>query len=146
MDSVITLMKNTIKNLDKYIRFFIWILGIVLVIATGFFVSDIREVQHTGIPHPRNPLKIIASGSHIVSGEVGVRGVEDIETWMTFAYINFTFGIPDSVLRDALKIDAPKYPQLSLRSYIKTKKLNSQIFLSSVKETVQSYLLTHPHP
>jgi hypothetical protein len=139
-------MKKTVINFDKHIRILIWILAGILIIATGFFVSDIREVQHSWIPRPRNPLKIISSGSHTISGEIGVHGVESIDTWMTFAYINFTFGIPDSVLRDTLKIDSLKYPQLSLRSYIKTKKLNSQIFLSSVKETVQSYLFAHPHP
>jgi hypothetical protein len=84
-------MKKTLSSVDRKIRQIIGMLSITLIVSIVFFIADIREVRHDGMPHPRNPLKIIASGTHIVSGEVRLRSVDDIESWMTFSYINFAF-------------------------------------------------------
>jgi len=84
-------MKHSKPSLDARIRQMITLLSMILIVAVGFFVVDIREVRHEGMPHPRNPLRFIASGTHIISGENTPPRVEDIESWMTFSYINFAF-------------------------------------------------------
>lgn len=64
---------------------------------------------------------------------------EDIQSWMTFAYINFVFKLPTSYLQGTLHISDPRYPNVQIRRYARDTNLDELQLTISVQHVVSAY-------
>lgn len=121
-------MKNPLKEMHPWIIGILSLLVLLFVVSTFFFIQESLRFHRDGM-HPRNPLKMFASGA-----QQGItQEIDTIETWMTFSYLNFAFHLPDDFFRDKLAIDHPKYPKVSIESYARNKNLDKNILLDEIK-------------
>lgn len=67
-----------------------------------------------------------------------------IAPWMTFRYISFAFGMPETYFKDTMKVDHKNFPDISVGKYAKSSKIEVGAFVESVKSAVRIYLQTHP--
>ncbi len=65
---------------------------------------------------------------------------EEIEPWMTFAYINTVFKLPKNYIQDALHIADMQYPNISISRYVRRNHLNGTTFIIELRQTVESYM------
>jgi len=64
---------------------------------------------------------------------------KDIQSWMTFSYLNFVFKLPKDYLRTTLNINTSKYPNISIQKYTKLSNLDTNNFISQLKESIDNY-------
>jgi hypothetical protein len=64
---------------------------------------------------------------------------EEIEPWMTFAYINFVFKLPDEYLKMKLGISLDRYPNIQIARYIRLTHADTVYFLTSLRRAVGEY-------
>jgi hypothetical protein len=79
---------------------------------------------------------ITSSGSRLKKVNLPNKNIDNIDVWMTFAYINKVFWLPNNLFAEALKITDVRYPNISLRNHIKENNLDTEIFLKQIKEMV----------
>ncbi len=65
--------------------------------------------------------------------------INDIDTWMTFDYINAVFKLPEPYLKTALSIQDPQYPNLHIGKYARTNRLDAETALAKVRSAVATY-------
>ncbi len=65
--------------------------------------------------------------------------LENIQTWMTFDFINHMFHLPASYLSNTLQIQVRQYPNISLKRYAKTANLDPAYILMQVQNAVGTY-------
>lgn len=120
---------------DRYVK-------IILGILIGFFVLlcllFVREYQRL------NRLQLLGAhrffSSSLIHKSLTSSDVSVIAPWMTFAYINTAFKIPNSFLQSTLAITDPRYPQISLAHYARTKNSASSALLIQVQDAVRGFL------
>ena len=71
--------------------------------------------------------------------------INDIDTWMTFDYINTIFKLPKDYLRTALSIQDPSYPNLHIGKYARNHKIDAETALQKVRSAVAAYGTTPTH-
>lgn len=64
-----------------------------------------------------------------------------IESWMTFGYINQVFDLPTSYLQHQLSIVDPKYPNMQVGRYAKSRGIEVAAFVLQVRYAVNQYQL-----
>ena len=62
--------------------------------------------------------------------------VNSIESWMTFNYINIAFKLDSNYLKNNLNIQDPRYPNIVVSSYARSKNINSDLFLQEIKQSI----------
>ncbi len=60
----------------------------------------------------------------------------DIEPWMTFAYINTVFKLPETYLQQTLGIADIRYPNTSIQRLIRKNNLNGIEFMTRLRQAV----------
>ncbi len=80
----------------------------------------------------RNPIADILTKNK-ERNRVSERDVALIEPWMTFAYVNFIFSIPDDTFRTQFSITDERYPNIPIGMYIKDTKKDQNEVLQSIK-------------
>ena len=63
---------------------------------------------------------------------------------MTFSYINFRFHLHENYLKDKLSIDDNRYPNLSIKRYIKKNNIDNNEFLEKVRTAILSESMSAP--
>ncbi|HTP56721.1 MAG TPA: hypothetical protein VMJ72_00365, partial [Candidatus Paceibacterota bacterium] len=63
-----------------------------------------------------------------------------IQSWMTFSYINTVFNLPAGYLVSTLKMQDARYPDLTIRQYARTHDLNERDVTDTVEGSVSQYL------
>ena len=62
--------------------------------------------------------------------------VNDIAPWMTFNYINFVFKLSPDYLKNTLTISDTRYPNIQIRTYAKTNKIDQVLLIEKIKEAI----------
>lgn len=136
-----------VPNLSKKVTPGELILTIVLMallaVFSVFFVRNILMAKKTGVFQDHRPITNLLL-SNKKTNQTSVNDIEYIDSWMTFQYINFIFGMPNDYLKNTLAIEDVRYPNLPIGRYVKTKKLDSTTFLHQIKTATKTYLTTHP--
>lgn len=65
--------------------------------------------------------------------------INDIDTWMTFDYINTVFKLPPSYLKTALSVQDPHYPNIHIARYARNNRLDAETALQKVRSAVAAY-------
>lgn len=131
-------IRHTFSSMSILVRILIIMLFLVLLVSIVYFVRGIWDVRYNGLNRPNNPLGIVLSGSRPAKINMPNRDIDSIEVWMTFSYINVAFQLPWDLLSTKLKIKDFRYPNLSLRNYIKDNKLDKELLLQQIKEIIRA--------
>ena len=81
----------------------------------------------------------VAKHGPLTAADVGV-----IRPWMTFDYVNRSFGLPPDFLKTTFDIADPGYPKLTLSRYATEEGFNQAEFMNSIQAAVAHYLAA-PH-
>lgn len=109
-------MKNTLKELTSgEISVLLATLALIAVFFS-YLVFHVRDASREGAFDKRPPITDLF-------GKPGERtsspDPDKIESWMTFKYVNVVFALSDDVLKDSLKIEDKKYPNVPIGKYAK---------------------------
>lgn len=121
-------MSSLPKNFWRFI--FIFLLVVAACMST-WFIIDLRSLYQTGKLRPTRKLTEYLNRQILTP--------DQIESWMTFSYINYTFGLPPSYLQDSLGINDARYPNLEIHKYSEANNLNTSNFLIDVINSVTEY-------
>lgn len=80
------------------------------------------QYRHGHRPHPQKDL-----------------APSDIQSWMTFGYINFVFELPTDYLKTAADISDPRYPNIQIARYARMHTVDVNEILANVKQAVALY-------
>jgi len=69
--------------------------------------------------------------------------IPDIQSWMTFYYLNKVFGLPTDYLASALNINDPQYPNITIQHYARHHRDNSSSLLFDIQTAIYNYLQSH---
>jgi len=117
---------------NKILGIMLLSIGVLIALSVFFSLASLNHVRHMQLPHPRrdanlNIISIMTSSSAITM-------------WMTFDYINTIFSLPEDYLKTQLHIQDARYPNISLKSVVKKNKIDRDIFLKSVQQSVDEYI------
>ena len=127
-------MSKNIEILKKIVAVF---LVIIILLIVAFIFRQINSINRLSlIESYRNKIQNIIKQNH---APLTSTNINLIDTWMTFSYINLIFKLPSNYFKDNLNILDKRYPNISLRGYIKNNKLDRTTFINNVKNTVEKY-------
>ena len=108
----------------------LWVLCAFSVLLLIWFITQVYFLRQVG-----------AFRSRHIPGRKIERSLrpEQIQTWMTFGYVNRVFALPSEYLRQHLNILDSHYPNVQIGHYAKAIKLNTHTFLDSVRNQVKEY-------
>jgi hypothetical protein len=114
-------------------------LFIALLVFFFLLIRDIRLAKNKGtLDHHRSVVELLKRNKE--AHRISQQDVSLIDLWMTFRYINTIFDLPETYLCNALNIQDPRYPNITIEKYAKNQNLNPQEFLIQLKNSVSNYL------
>jgi hypothetical protein len=109
-----------------YLKVLLGILAVALVALLFFLGLNYRSARlEIGVARRSAPQTRIEAAN--------------IESLMTFDYINKVFKLPPDYLKERLAIADVRYPRLSLRAYIRAGHLDNAWFIAQTIDAVRSY-------
>lgn len=66
--------------------------------------------------------------------------VQNIQSWMTFEYINAAFSLPAGSLQSKLHVSDPRYPRISLSRAAHEEGTSTALFVGTVENSVREIL------
>jgi len=120
---------------EKYLMIGIVALAIVFLALCGYLVYKSESVIKS---------ENIQAQVHIISlerkrGPLPTSNASIIESWMTFDYVNYTFGLPSTYLKSQLNITDKRYPKVTLEEYAEDYATSTDGLLGSVQSAVKNY-------
>lgn len=120
-------------NYKKIIQWFLVVVLVIFLIFTFVqIITNVWELKREGVISRRNFHKYSSKAQ-----------ISDIQSWMTFRYVNVIFSLPLDYLKHELNIQDKNYPNISISSQAKKNKINTSLYLSSVQQAVNKYVLEH---
>lgn len=136
-------LKKILKKITPVELFIIVLIGALLVTFSVFLMHNIEMAKKTWMfARNKSVYELLIDRKKL--NQTTVADVEYIDTWMTFQYINFVFNIPEAYLKNTLKIEDPRYPNMTLGRYVKNKNLDKTKFVKDMKKIVREYVNRHP--
>ena len=126
----------------KYLIVALIILLAALVLLVVSFTRDARRLRTNGVfNYPTSGMRFRMSTRSATISDVG-----SIATWMTFGYINKSFNIPDSYIKETLDVSDHSYPNVTISRVAKEKGALPNDYLEVVKNAVSARLATSTVP
>lgn len=109
----------------------IWAILAVLLFFLGIFflTRTLRDLKREGFFGPP-----IAQDFHRRK-----IAVADIQDWMTFDFLNKSFGLPSDYLKKGLGINDKKYPNITISRWAKDTQENPSVTLDKIKKMIQDF-------
>ena len=117
--------------------------GILLIVFCALLARNIQMAKQSGIFAQQASISELLLKNKQANW-TSVSDIQYIDAWMTFAYVNFIFDIPESYLKDWLRIDDKNYPNLIIRRYAKSRKLDKAGLVNEIKKLVREYMDSRP--
>lgn len=105
------------------------------VLALVWFLSYARDSYRSGQLEPR----FKREGSSYV--EKNTPSAVDIETWMTFDYVNVVYKIPSTYLSNTLGISDSRYPNLRIDAYAKARGIDPNALAGQIRQAIAAVSL-----
>lgn len=128
-------MKNY-KNKFKFLNILICLSILAIFILYFFIIKDFKKVKNIDSENKIHFNKKISKNKIPININNW-----NIEPWMTFDYVNKIFNLPTEYLKDNLNIENSRYPKISIRSYIKNKNIDENLYMSEIKNTINNFIL-----
>jgi len=71
---------------------------------------------------------------------LGAQDLSFIASWMTFDYLNKTFGLPADYLKTSLLITDSRYPILTINRYARWRHISADSATTAVSSAIAAYL------
>lgn len=126
---------------SRLLKIVIAVLVALLIILCGLLVRaySILKKEHLINLSELSLSAFVTKHGPLTANEVGV-----IRPWMTFDYVNRTFGLPADFLKTTFGVADPAYPKLTLSYYATEEGFNQMDFLNAIRVAVAHYLIS-PH-
>ena len=114
-------------------------LCLILLATTFFLVEDVHAIL---VADGFLPARTVARAvlHHI---PIQLPEIADIQSWMTFDYLNRVFNLPPNYLRETLQIQSVQYPRLSIRGLAKEQNTSGGVTTVLVQNAIRTYQMTH---
>lgn len=102
--------------------------AIVVIVFSAFVIIDVGDLIHDyrqarqATPAPQSTLQL--------------------ESWMTFNYVNFVYDLPPDYLRTTLHITDPRYPNVEIRHYAKRYGIDQNTLMHNIDSAINLYGVT----
>jgi len=106
---------------------------IVLAAVLLWFASDVNSLYRQGVVRPA-----ISRAGRKMHTKPTI-SADQIQSWMTFRYIDYVFNLPSAYLPTNLNISDPKYLNSTLEEYAEKNNIKDTIFVQSVRDSVKVY-------
>ena len=106
------------------------VLGIFCVLEVVLLVGNVHQI----LSEDRHAFDV--REERLTHSRAHIATPDDIQSWMTFGYINFIFKIPDSYLQNRLGIVDAKYPRIQIQKYAREHKLDVGVLLTAIKQSL----------
>lgn len=107
---------------------------LICLVSLAWFFSNIRRSYKSGTLQTEYRI----NHGHPIHLPTNLNP-NSINNWMTFDYLNVVFKLPPDYLKNNLKINDPRYPNISLNHYIRENNFNSSIFLHNIQNLIINY-------
>jgi hypothetical protein len=137
-DTILSMHLPHKKHLALILKIIIVLLLVVLLCLLTSLVRQYRQIQHLDyIQTARSQHSLNAIHGN---GPVNVKDTSQIQTWMTFDYVNHVFNISPDYLKKHLFITDTKYPRITISQYAKNVGIDKTIALQQVQQFVKLYV------
>jgi len=109
------------------------VLLIAFLVVVGWLTVRVVHLYRQGELRP-------TGGFHRTHPRRTLTNPAQIQSWMTFSYINTVFNLPAGYLVSTLKMQDARYPDLTIRQYARTHDLNEHDVTDTVEGSVSQYL------
>jgi hypothetical protein len=99
---------------------------ILLLGVTTIFLNNFLQLKRGGYFRMRPPR------THIDT-------VELIQSWMTFEYINHSFGLPVDYLQNELHSTSKKYPKITIKNFAQERGESPTALLQRIRISIETY-------
>lgn len=127
-------MKSHLTIFKKVVIGVMVILGIVFFILCVLFIRQYREISSLHVITGKNLWNHARMSRHL-----SVSDVVFIQPWMTFEYLNHSFGIPDDYLCSKLDITDPRYPRLVIERTALASGQDPNVYVDKIKDAITAY-------
>lgn len=134
--------KFTTKKLDQLLLAILVIVVVGWLAALFFFIGDIQLFSKQGLLRPQRQSRNIFNRPY--SPLVGILSAANIQSWMTFNYLEKVFHLPPNYLREELKIRDQLYPRLSIKKFAKRNKLATSDVVKHVIDAILRFASSTP--
>jgi hypothetical protein len=121
--------ENSMNNVKKNRVIWIGITIISFLLGIFFLAHAFMSLKRHGFFGPPN-----GQSFHRKKINAG-----DIQSWMTFDFINKTFNLPPDYLKRELNINEKRYPNITIDSWAKNVHENSSMMLERIKKLIQDF-------
>lgn len=122
----------TIKDKSYYDYAIILIVIALIIILSVLFLRKYRMFHDTFWPQWFQSRTFLGWVKPLSDPEM-------ISGWMTFSYINIVYKLPPDYLQHNLSLSWSKFPNISIDSYAKARKLSKDELLKKVKSSVKDF-------
>jgi len=112
----------------------IFLLLALLVGAVWFLGEDLRALD--GRLPPRRAWRVYTLFRTHGSSTSTAPSVADIQSWMTFDYLNKVFHLPKTYLQTELNVQNSRYPDVSIRGYARETGIDSATAIDRVRAAI----------
>lgn len=134
-------MNKPIKNLEEWLAQHGVIHMLIIVILFLLCFAEIRAIANQWDHNPGMQSPVNYYRGRIVHVPTSPT-VADIQSWMTFSYIDFIFKLPPNYLQNALHLSDPHYPNVQIRLYSKVNNLNPATVIQQIQQAITAYTQT----
>ena len=125
------------QHLALVLKIIIVLLLVGLVFLTTSLIKQYRQIQHLDYiqaARANHSFSPVRGNTPITANDTA-----QIQTWMTFDYVNHLFNVPPNYLKTNLNIADTKYPRLTISQYAKKANVDKSILLGQVQQFVKLY-------
>lgn len=113
-------------------------IGLLIIYLVISIARQLVDLTATGQLVPQHHPRDIAGFITRRNLHVAISDPADIQDWMTFDFLDKTFGIPPSYLQGQFRIQDARYPNLSIRRYAALSGQSVTTTLANVKDAVSN--------
>jgi hypothetical protein len=123
------------EKTPQYIKFILILLVAIIIVLFGLLFLQFNVFRQSGGFRLHQPWQNFGQYRRTF----GPADVKEVQSWMTFDYINKVFNLPPEYLKNKFSISDSKYPRISLAGYAKNHNIDISNFLSEVKDAIVNY-------
>jgi hypothetical protein len=123
--------------------FLIGLICVLLVVVTAFISADVAALRRSTLPagprhHARDFFTFLRTPRQALPAKSPLT-VQNTQSWMTFDYLNKTYGLPPRYLQTALHITDTHYPNISIKRFAQDLHTSTPTTITSIEREIRQY-------
>jgi hypothetical protein len=133
-NDILESMKKHLSHIRLWLKYHSRTRIFLIIILTVLCIVEIqalgREVRDERAARMRE------SEVHVLRDHIDI---DDVESWMTFSYLNTVFKLPPEYLKNVLSVESPRYPDIHIGGYARVYKLDPDLLVKNIKQAIRDY-------